>query len=73
MPEYKRNKVWPCKTMLRPNVHVVRLTASTAMIQENISLLRANTRRSVPSFPYPVPTSVRLGVLYGSTQEGVSS
>ena len=26
------------------------------------SLLRANTRRSVPSFPYPVPTSVRLGV-----------
>ena len=42
--------------MLRLSVHVVRLTASTAMIQENISLLRANTRRSVPSFPYPVPT-----------------
>ena len=43
--------------MLRLSVHVARLTASTAMIQENISLLRANTRRSVPSFPYPVPTS----------------
>ena len=38
------------------------IAASTAMMQENISLLRANTRRSVPSFPYPVPTSVRLEV-----------
>ena len=43
-------------------VHVVRLTASTAMIKENINLLRVNTRRSVPSFPYHVPTNVRLGV-----------
>ena len=45
-----------------PNAHVIRSTASTAMIQESTDLLRANTRRSVPSSPYPVPTSVRLGV-----------
>ena len=51
-----------CLSILRLSVHVVNLTASIAMIQENISLLRANTRRSVPSFPFSVPTSVRLGV-----------
>ena len=46
------------------NVHVVSLTASTAMIQENISSLRANTRRCVPSFPYSVPTNVKLEVFH---------
>jgi len=46
------------------SVHVIRLAASTAMIEENISLLRANTRRSVPSFPYPVQTSVKLRIFF---------
>ena len=47
--------------MLRLRVHAIRLTASTTMIQENI---RANTRRSFPSFPYPISTSVRSGVFF---------
>jgi len=46
------------------------------MIEENISLLRANTRRIVSNFPYPVPTSVRLGLflvkIWRNIEESVS-
>ena len=48
--------------MLRLSVHILKLTASTATIQENISLFKASIRKSVLSFPYPVPTSVRLRI-----------
>jgi len=43
-------------------MHVMRLAAGIVMIKENISLLMANTRRSVSSFLYPVPIYVRLGL-----------
>ena len=43
--------------MLRLSVHVVRLTASTAMIQENISLLR----EECPKLPLPCPNKCEVG------------
>ena len=56
------------KNMTSPNsglnviVHVIKLVASTAMLLVNINSSRGNMEKSVPSFPYPVPTSVMYEV-----------
>jgi len=47
--------------MLKLSVHIALLTACTAAFQESINLFEVgSTEKYVPSFPYPVPTSVRL-------------
>ena len=46
--------------MLRPSVQFVRLTASTAMIQENISLLKAE---ECPKLPLHCPNKCKVGTI----------
>ena len=49
--------------MLRLSVHVIRLTVSTATLQEEISLSRESIRSSAPSFLHLVLTVVHLVIL----------